>query len=256
MTETLQVFIQAVIQGLTEFLPVSSSGHLVLAGRLIGVRSDMVYMGAMLHLGTLLSVICYYRKDIGELLTGTLAGKRDSVEYLLKILLTTVITVSIVFLLKDSLMDLYGNMALLSSMWVLTAFLLLISGNKKDGFGDITWKGAALVGLVQSAAVLPGLSRSGAVLAAVLLLGTGRKNGLRYVFLISIPVIAGAAFFSLMKDGAGTLGLLPLIMGVFISFLVGLFSIRFLITVTSAGKLKYFSFYLFALAFFTLVFYI
>jgi len=257
MNEFFRIIPEALIQGLTEFLPVSSSGHLVLVDALFGHGGMTLMTGAILHLGTLCAVIAYYRKEIQSFLKGLFQGKQESWFYFLCLALSTVVTGVFGFLFASPAEDAFGSLRFVAVMWLITAVILFLTDKREEGVRSITPMIALLIGLAQAAAIFPGISRSGVTLAAALLLGLKRKEALQYIFFISIPAIAGGALFSL-KEGMSieeSLVLPQLIFGALIAGIVGYFAIKILVAATRKGTLRYFSLYLFILAFFVLLFY-
>lgn len=243
-----------IIQGLTEFLPISSSGHLILLYNFFGIKSDTMFLNILLHVATLLSIIIYYRKDILTLIRHPLCPTNR------KILATTIVTCLIVIIFKPILTKSFdGNT--LPICFVITGIILWISdwcGAKnyktastylKSDISNlpISYFQAIIIGLSQGIACMPGISRSGTTIATSKFCGVKEDNA-KYSFLISIPIILGSLLLEII-DGVNLSGvnIFGLILSFVICFFVGLICIKF-VTKLQEGKLKYFSIYLFLLA--------
>jgi len=194
------------VQGLTEFLPVSSSGHLVLFQYLLGIREPMLAFDIAVHGGTLLAVLIFFRRDLADVLALSEADperRKKKIQELFSIGITFSITAVLALVLK------FAAGHLLESLWT-AAFCWLIFGSAlasapkwigdRDSFGRITFRAAVWIGIFQGFAVFPGISRSGSTILAALFLGFSKKDAIRYSFLNSIPVIAAATLFSLMDS--------------------------------------------------------
>ncbi|HOO59081.1 MAG TPA: undecaprenyl-diphosphate phosphatase [Candidatus Mcinerneyibacteriales bacterium] len=257
MSEFLKILPEAIIQGLTEFLPVSSSGHLVLVDKLFGHGGMTLMTGAMLHLGTLGAVIVYYWKQIVAFLQGLFRGAKESWHYFLCLALSTIVTGAVGILFASQAEEAFSSLHFVAFMWLITAVILFLTDKRTEDKRPLTVTAALFIGLAQAVAIFPGISRSGITLAAALLLGLKRKEALQYIFFISIPAIAGGALFS-FKDGwerSENFVLPVLLFGAMVAGIVGYFSIKLLVAVTQKGRLRAFSLYLFILAFLVLLTY-
>jgi undecaprenyl-diphosphatase len=256
-------FILGVLQGITEFLPVSSSGHLVIFERLFNIKPSIA-LNVSLHIGSLAAIIFYYKKDVFDLIKTALLGikgekKLDDpeIDLILKIILATFITGIMGLLLKDPIENIFHSSSgsnYLGVTFLFTAVLLFVSQffriSTKNSF---TWNQTIIMGLVQGLAVLPGISRSGTTIAIALFLGINKKESARFSFLLAIPIIMGAGILELKSIVAfGNPG--PIILGVVSAGVVGFLSLIFLIKFINKGKLHWFSYYLFPLAFYTFFF--
>ncbi|MEQ8786390.1 MAG: undecaprenyl-diphosphate phosphatase [Pirellulaceae bacterium] len=237
----------AIVQGLTEFLPVSSSGHLVVANALLSAAvgrplPDLVEVSIFLHLGTLLSILVFYRRRILRLL-----GADRRVAALL--LVGTLPAVAMALLLEAFASHLLESPLLAGLMFPATAVLLIVSSRRDPGevdYTSLTWPRALLIGAAQAVAILPGVSRSGATIAAGLLLGLRRDSATAFAFLLAIPAIAGAVVLQLWKmshtSAATSVGLLTL--GAAIAFVVGLAALTLLTKLVTHGRLHWFAWWL------------
>ncbi len=253
------MIVLGLIQGLTEFLPVSSSGHLVLMYKLFGVNSDNLLLSIILHVATLLSVIVWYRKQLWTLI------KNPFCKTNINLIIATLPTVAIVLIFKQFIESAFGGATLVVG-FMLTAILLVVADymSSKCEFVtqscDITklnikWWQALLVGVSQGIACVPGLSRSGTTISTSLISGVSKQTSTTFSFLLSIPVIVGSLVFELLQGGSvQSVGVFNLIVGFAVAFMVGLFAIKLLNTSVAKGKLYYFSYYLVTIVAIILVF--
>ena len=264
----LQAVILGLVQGLAEFLPISSSGHLALLENFFGIKeSDMLFLTVMLHFGTLIAVFIVFWKDIWELLQelvltikdlctgkGLRLNERPVRKLGVMIIVACIPTALIGVLFGDIFEGLYSKPIAIAIMLICTAILLILAETYGGGDRNITnlnFRNSIFVGIVQGIAIIPGISRSGSTLFASLLCKLDREFAVKFVFLISIPTILGSLILEL-PDGleAGVTGseLGPVIVGVLVAFLSGLFAIKVMLKVVTNRKLKYFSYYLFVVA--------
>lgn len=231
MLEIVQVVILAAIQGLTEFLPVSSSGHLVLMQSLLGAREGDVFFDVILHLGTLGAVVVVYRTEILRLLRCDRAAR----SYIVALVVGTLPAVVVGLSLKDTIESLFNSSLFVAGGLLVTAALLFSTRFARKGNSGLTepwepqapsWQKSLLIGCGQAVAILPGVSRAGSTIAASLWLSVPRAEAARFSFLLSIPAICGALVLQL-ADGVGAepaWGLLGL--GAVVAFAVGLLALR------------------------------
>ena len=215
MSETLKILFLAVVQGLTEFLPVSSSGHLVIAQHALGVKSPGPDLELFLHVGTLLSVCAFYWRRLAALIGDFLHGRRAGWLYAGWVLLSMVPAGFVYLFAKDPIERLYDAPRVVGALLVLNGLLLLCSAlaDRRDRAaprgGSLSWLRALAMGVGQALAVLPGISRSGTSITAGRLAGVAPKDAAEFSFVMSIPVIAGAALLEFVgssgADGAAGL---------------------------------------------------
>lgn len=247
MTIWIAIF-YGILQGITEFLPVSSSGHLVLFNKIFGTSDDFVFFSVLLHFATLFAVVIVLWKDIKFLIKNPFSRPAKM------IYIATIPTVVIVLLFKGFFEDAFsGN--LLPICFVITAILLAATelfAKKIDG-KKMSFKTAALVGVAQGIAVLPGISRSGASICTAVLCGVDRQRASRFSFIISIPIILASIAYELF--GAITSGgvildtpLVPTLFAFVAAFVAGLFCVKFMLTVFQKIKLWWFVGYLIIIA--------
>lgn len=199
-----EIIILAIIQGLTEFLPISSSAHLILPSEVLGWNNQGMAFDVAVHVGSLLAVMIYFRQDIGRLIVAWLSkglSSNQSPDSKLAwwVILATIPAVMFGFLFKDYL-EVYGRSALVIASTTIIFGLLLWYADKKASLAknitQITWKNALFIGIAQAIAIIPGTSRSGITMTAGLMLGLDRDSAARFSFLLSIPVILGAGLLA------------------------------------------------------------
>lgn len=246
---TLEAIVLGLVQGLTEFLPVSSSGHLVIGKELLGIDSSGVAFEVVVHAATVLSTLVAFRKDILELLSGVLKFKMNGQTiYVFKILVSMVPVFIVGMFLKDHVEALFGEGTIVVGIALLvTSFLLYLSGVLKPKEKGITFRNALIIGVAQSVAVIPGLSRSGATISTGLLLGARREDIAKFSFLMVLVPILGEAFLELVSGGFASestgIGVLPLAAGFLAAFTSGLFACKAMIALVKKTKLKGFALY-------------
>lgn len=242
----LWTLILAIVQGLTEFLPVSSSAHLTILGALAGLsEEDALVFFLVLHMGTLLATMAFFWRDLWALLKGLLHGDRASWRYGLLILAATVPTGIIGLLLKGLVEKAFTRPAVAGGLLFVTAAALLGTkflpkGEKPDR--DITFADALLIGVAQGIAVFPGISRSGATLSASLARGLSSEAAFRFSFIVSLPAILGAFLLEARQAfSAENPHLLDDGLGLALSFVAGLLALLFLRRFVVQGRLHWFS---------------
>lgn len=271
----LTVILLGIIQGITEFLPVSSSGHLVLIQTLFGLKTDspeMLLFDLAVHLGTVVAVgVAFLWMLLGSRRQATAAGGEGqptewlgsvSVWRLLAmIVVATVATGVLVMPIKDRFEAAMGSVAVLAVTWLITGTLLWITDRKKQTRLDLAefgLKGAFIVGLAQGVAVLPGISRSGATVCAAILLGLHRVRAVQFSLLIGIPAVLGASLVESLHNWevirSGSLPIGYLLLGAAVAAVVGVGAIQILVRLAKAAQFKYFGFYCYALGLFTLLY--
>jgi undecaprenyl-diphosphatase len=243
----LQAVILGALQGLTEFFPVSSSGHLVLAESLLGVNPPGVSFEVMVHLATVFSVIVLYRRRLIGLVSGLFRLQRDALTYVGMLLLASVPAGLVGVTLADAIGGLFDRPALAALNLLVTGCIvyatrwLLDRGDRRDP----GWGGSVIVGIAQALAILPGISRSGFTVAAALWRKTGREAAAEFSFLLSIPAIVGASILQLpdMLSGAEGLHALPLSAAAISAFLTGVLAIVLFVRWLRIGQFHRFAYY-------------
>ncbi len=268
-----QAVILGLVQGLAEFLPISSSGHLAILENFFGIKENMLFFAVMLHFGTLIAVFVVFWKDIWELLKELVLTIKDLVgrkglrlderpvrKLGVMIIVSCIPTAIIGVLFGDVFEGLYAKPIGVAIMFVCTGILLILAetfGGGNRNIENLNYRNSIFIGLVQGIAIIPGISRSGSTLFASLLCKLDREFAVKFVFLISIPTILGSLILELpdgIKEGVTGSDWGPVIVGVLVSFLSGLFAVKVMLKIVKDRKLKYFSYYLFVLAAFVIVY--
>lgn len=251
--ETLDAFILGCIQGLTEFLPVSSSGHIELGKAVLGTeianKKENLLFTVVVHFATALSTIIVFRKDIIELLKGIFSLQwNDETQFAVKIILSMIPAVCVGLFFEEYLESLFeGRIILVGCMLIVTGLLLFLAGRAKFTGKGVAWKDAIIIGISQAIAMLPGVSRSGATISTSVLLGNDRTKAARFSFLMVVPLIFG----KIAKDILGgdivmeTTSAIPLLVGFSAAFITGLLACTWMISLVKKAKLHYFSYYCF-----------
>lgn len=245
--ELWKILLLAVIQGIAEFLPVSSSGHIVVLSRLLANDPDSLDVASLniaLHLGTLGSILVYYWNRVWALL-------KEDRKIILYMIIGTIPAVLVVLVFKFAfkVLDTWLESPLVAGiMFPVTGIVLLLSGRSQgnEDYRNLTASKAWWIGVAQACAILPGLSRSGSTIAAGLANRLSRSSAATFAFLLAIPAIAGAGVLDSRKLLSGdTSGAAPLhlLIGAFVSFVVGLVSLWALVRILEQGRIKYFAYY-------------
>ena len=252
--EIINAIILGIIQGLTEFLPVSSSGHLEIAKAILGenkVGEESLLMTVVLHFATALSTIIIFRKDILEILSGLLQFKNnDSFWFSLKIVLSMVPAALVGIFFNDEIEALFGGaLTLVGSMLLVTGLLLFLADKAKASAKKVGIKHAILIGVSQAIAILPGISRSGATISTAVLLGIDKEKAARFSFLMVVPLIFGKMAKDILSEDIQyeTTTFIPLLVGFIFAFLTGMFACKWMIKLVKNSQLKYFAYYCFAI---------
>jgi len=248
----LEALILGIIQGLTEFLPVSSSGHLELAKYILGDKSlpaESILMTVVLHAATALSTIVVFRTDIKELFFGLFQFKNnEQFKFSLKIAIS-MIPAAFVGIFFDAEIDALfnGKIILVGSMLIITGFLLLLADRAQKAEKKISYSHSIIIGLAQAIAILPGISRSGATISTSVLLGIDREKSARFSFLMVVPLILGKMAKDILGGEINTdaATLIPLGLGFVMAFLTGLLACKWMIKLVKQSQLKYFAYYCF-----------
>jgi undecaprenyl-diphosphatase len=247
-TSLFQIIILAVVQGITEFLPISSSGHLAVLQSFFGFEGEeSLVMTVVLHAGTLLSIIAYYYKDLIGLVT------RGQFTVIAKIAVGTIPLVFIGLWIKPMIADFAGNMTIVAVCFGLTALLLIFVHNsapKGKTLQTMNWRDVMLISLAQAIAILPGVSRSGSTIAVGTRMGLNHDDAARFSFFLGIPAIGGAVVLTVKDLFEAHQAGIPLNMnvghlaiGLLVSFGVGYLAIIGLIKILRAGKFAWFGYY-------------
>lgn len=258
--DIIQAIIIGLVQGLTEFLPVSSSAHLTFIQELLGVEASLAF-DVLLHLGTIVAVISYFWRDILQMIIAFFSSlvdlvkgrfiseiKKDQYKKLTWYVIIAIIPVGIMgYLFNSSIESLYSGISVPAFFLLITGCILYFSQRMNSGeinLKNMSWKEAIIVGCGQACALLPGLSRSGTTIATGLFLGLDKEFAAKFSFIISIPVILGAAVYEL-KDVSfsGNVELTVWIIGFLVAAISGYLAIKFLLKLIKERSLDIFAYY-------------
>ena len=248
--DSFDAIILGIIQGFTEFLPVSSSGHLELGKAILGDKSvpeDSLLFTVVLHFATALSTIVVFRKDIWKILRSLLKFNwNEETEFTVKIIVSMIPAVIIGLLFETQLESFFGgNIAFVGLMLLITALLLWLADRSKKTEKKVSYSNAFIIGVAQAIAMLPGISRSGATISTSVLIGNDKSKAARFSFLMVIPLIFG----KIIKDLIGgelfieTIDITSLTLGFIAAFISGLIACTWMIKLVRQSKLTYFSIY-------------
>lgn len=263
----LQAIVLGIIQGLTEFLPVSSSGHLAIAEYFFKQNELPILFDIVLHTATLLAVCTVFRKKILQLISTAFRfiirkqkqEDRENLQTIASLLIAVTVTGIIGICIKDSIKNI--DIKIISFCFIITGMLLILSEYFAGKLTNKKSKGilfqSIIIGIAQGAGVLPGISRSGSTISTGLFVGMNREKAGEFSFLLSIPTILAALLLEL-KDAASlteSIGIYAILAGVISAFISGYFSLKFLLHLIKKGKLVYFAFYLIPLGIFSIIYF-
>ena len=248
--EIIDAVILGIVQGLTEFLPVSSSGHLELGKAILGDNSlpeESLLFTVVLHFATALSTIVVFRKDILSLTKGLFTFKwNEDTQFTLKIVLSMIPAALIGFTYESELAELFGgNIKLVGFMLILTALLLYLADKAQNTNKKVSYQNAIVIGVAQAIAMLPGISRSGATISTSVLLGNDKTKAARFSFLMVVPLILGKITKDIISGEITyeSENFTALSIGFIAAFISGLFACTWMISLVKKSRLTYFSMY-------------
>ena len=248
--EVLDAIILGIVQGLTEFLPVSSSGHLELGKAILGddsIPKESLLFTVVLHFATALSTIVVYRKEVWQILKGLFQFKwNEETQFSLKILLSMIPATLVGLFFEEQLEILFGGMIqFVGFMLIITALLLYFADKAKDTENKVSYSNAFVIGLAQAIAILPGISRSGATISTSVLLGVDKSKAARFSFLMVVPLIFGKIFKDIFSGDLSlqATGIVPMTAGFRAAFIAGLAACTWMIQLVRKSKLTYFAIY-------------
>ena len=248
--DIIDAIILGIIQGLTEFLPVSSSGHLELGKAILGdstLPEESLLFTVVLHFATALSTIVVFRKDIFDILKGLFQFKwNDEMQFSVKIIISMIPAVIIGLFFEEQLESLFGgNILLVGMMLIITALLLWLADKAKDTQKPVSYSNAFTIGIAQAIAMLPGISRSGATISTSVLLGNDKSRAARFSFLMVVPLIFGKIAKDLLSGEITTESgnFTALSIGFVAAFISGLIACTWMIKLVKKSKLSWFAIY-------------
>lgn len=259
----IEAIVLGLVQGLSEFLPISSSGHLALLQSLFEINEDkVIFFAVLLHIGTLVSIFVVYHKDIYALIKelfllfkdiftgkGLRIEERPIRKLGIMIIVSSIPTAIMGLLFSDYIDKIFGSLTVIAICWIITGFILLFSEklkNNKKEIESMKYRNAIFIGICQGFAIMPGISRSGSTIVGSLVTGLKREFAVEFAFLISIPAILGSAileFPKAIKAGIEPSTIGPMIVGFLVAAISGYFAITTMIKIVSKHKMRYFSYY-------------
>ena len=245
-----EAILLGIIQGFTEFLPVSSSGHLELGKAILGDTSlpeESLLFTVVLHFATALSTLVVFRKDVWEIISGLLKFQwNEETKFISKIVISMLPAVVIGLLFEEQLEAFFGgNIAFVGAMLIVTAILLWLADRSKNTGKPVTYKSALIIGISQAIAMLPGISRSGATISTSVLLGNDKSKAARFSFLMVVPLIFGKIAKDIVSGdlAAESANFTTLGLGFITAFICGLIACTWMIKLVRNSKLSYFAIY-------------
>jgi len=264
MSSILAAILLGIIQGLTEFLPVSSSGHLEITTFILehfgsqGLPEENILMTVVLHAATALSTLFIFREEVSQIFKGLAQFKwNEEFKFSLKIIVSMVPAALVGIFFDEQIDALFGGRILLvGSMLIVTGLLLFIADKAKNTTKSVGFKHSLIIGVAQAIAILPGISRSGATISTSVLLGIDREKAARFSFLMVVPLIFGKMAKDIISGeiASESTALIPLIAGFIAAFITGLIACKWMISLVKKSQLKYFSYYCFTIGLIAVLF--
>ena len=249
----IDAIIIGLVQGITEFLPISSSGHLVIFQNLLNINVPGNLIEVAAHLGTLLSIILIYWKEILNLIINIRLEKTR--QYIFFLIIGTLPSVFFVLSAKSFILEMFESIKSVSLALIITGLVLLLSNLASKRNENINLKKGLFIGLAQACAIIPGISRSGMTISAALISGVSNKEAAKFSFLLAIPAILGAIIVTALDiryEFASTIWL-PIIITSVTAFISGYYALKILIKLLESGKFYYFAYYCLLLGLITLI---
>jgi undecaprenyl-diphosphatase len=254
LSELLRALALGIVQGLTEFLPVSSSGHLELTKWIFqddSLAAESMLMTVTLHAATALATVVVFRRDVGEILRDLLRFEWNGGTKFAALIVVSMVPAAVVGVMFDAILTTLFDrqIVLVAFMLVVTGLLLFLADRAQRTDKSVGWKDAILIGVAQAIAILPGISRSGATISTSVLLGIDREKSARFSFLMVVPLILGKMAKDLL-DGefTATTSAVELSVGFLAAFFTGIAACLWMIKLVKKAELKYFAYYCFAVA--------
>jgi len=246
----IESLILGVLQGITEFLPISSSGHLVIAQHFLGVVNEGLLFEVILHLGTLISILIYYYQDLKNIIINYIKGDCDTKNYVICLIIATLPAAIVGFLFKSVIENAFIP-SLVKWMFGITGLCLGSTYFIKNKLNKkMIWSIAIIIGIAQVFALLPGISRSGLTISCALFMGVKHEKAAKFSFYMAIPILIGATFLQLISlDNYKAIFSVPIFIAFISSALSGYLVINFLLNIITKGKFYLFSIYCFTLSF-------
>ena len=258
MDDLFKIVILALVQGITEFLPISSSGHLSILKTFLDINNDGALIEVVLHAGTLMSILLFYRKRLSKIFKKILNKDEESLRFF-SCVIVAIIPIGIIgFIFGDSIEYLFNNTKLVCLFLIITGIFLIFSNFWRSKISSFNTRKSFLIGLAQMFAILPGMSRSGLTIGMGNIIGIDAKKSAEFSFIIAIPVLTGVIvkYFLNLEWDSISISINYLFLGLIISFITGLLSLRWLISLLEKGKFWYFGLYCIFIGLISLLFFI
>ncbi len=252
MTTILESIILGIVQGITEWLPISSSGHLAITKQLFGISQPIVW-DVVLHLGSLLVIVLVFWKDIRRLVVGVVQGKKSSLKLALQLIIATIPIAIVGLVFNDWIKSLFQSLRTVGYSLLFTSLILLLSRFPKVKTKSLNYKNTVVMGLMQAIAILPGVSRSGMTISTGLMQGVKREEAATFSFLMFIPAILGASLLEI-GDVANVTDVGNLTIATIAVIVSGYISLKWLLKVIKHGDFNKFGWYCLVLGLFVLIF--
>lgn len=264
MSSVFAAILLGIVQGLTEFLPVSSSGHLEITTFILehfgseGLPKENILMTVVLHAATALSTLFIFRDEVAQIFRGLLQFKwNEEFRFSLKIIISMVPAAVVGVLFDEQIDSLFGGRILfVGSMLIVTGLLLFIADKAKNTTQSVSFGQSLIIGIAQAIAILPGISRSGATISTSVILGIDREKAARFSFLMVVPLIFGKMAKDILSGemASESAALIPLLAGFVAAFITGLIACKWMISLVKRSQLKYFSYYCFTIGILAIIF--
>ena len=264
MSSVFAAILLGIIQGLTEFLPVSSSGHLEITTFILehfgseGLPEENILMTVVLHAATALSTLFIFRNEVAQIFRGLLQFKwNEEFQFSLKIIISMVPAAAVGVLFDEQIDALFGGgILLVGSMLIVTSLLLFVADKAKNTTQSVSFGQSLIIGIAQAIAILPGISRSGATISTSVILGIDREKAARFSFLMVVPLIFGKMVKDILSGemSSESAALIPLLAGFVAAFITGLIACKWMISLVKKSQLKYFSYYCFTIGILAIIF--
>ena len=264
MSSVFAAILLGIVQGLTEFLPVSSSGHLEITTFILehfgseGLPEENILMTVVLHAATALSTLFIFRDEVAQIFRGLLQFKwNEEFRFSLKIIISMVPAAVVGVLFDEQIDSLFGGRILfVGSMLIVTGLLLFIADKAKNTTQSVSFGQSLIIGIAQAIAILPGISRSGATISTSVILGIDREKAARFSFLMVVPLIFGKMAKDILSGdmASESNALIPLLAGFVAAFITGLIACKWMISLVKRSQLKYFSYYCFTIGILAIIF--
>jgi undecaprenyl-diphosphatase len=240
---TLHAILLGIVQGIAEWFPISSSGHLVFFQQILRIKADILF-DLCLHIGSVLALILFFWKDILSI--------TKNIKYIFLIIVACIPTAIIGFVFHDLLSSFFENLLIVGLGFIVTGIILYLTKFAK-GKNDINFFSSFFIGIAQGIAIIPGISRSGATISAGIFSGVKREQAARFSFILALPAIVGATVFEFARSDVTSFELQPALWGMLASMIVGYFSLGLLMKLIKKGKFHVFSSYCILLGIITLI---